>query len=161
MQEVLFDMAVLGLFVFLFAAISIGRRDDRLWCWMAGWFLVAAHFAAELPQPSSVVWRNIATCIDLDSLALAAVAFVISTMILQEGRTAGLRLGALLFVPTIFSVPVIVFILGRGGRHCRIKEKDDDEDRQGPPGTDEEPDRPPQFDVDDAGNHRGDSSGSQ
>jgi diguanylate cyclase (GGDEF)-like protein/PAS domain S-box-containing protein len=107
MQAVLVNIVILGLFVFLFGAITWERRDDRLLCWVGGWLCVLAHFAAELWQlwqPSGVLLQNVQTCVSLDTLALGAVLFAVSSMVLKEGRPVALRLGLLLAVSTLLCI---------------------------------------------------------
>lgn len=106
MQEILVDMAVLGLFVCLFVAVSNRRRDDRLRCWIAGWLLVMAHFGFELVEPKNALLNRTLDFVDLGSLAAAAVCFVVSTMVLQEGRASGFQVGFALGLPTIVCVGI-------------------------------------------------------
>lgn len=108
MQSVLADIVFLGLFVFLFGAISFTRQDDRLRCWVAGWLCVMAHFVVELWRPASLGWQQLQSCISIDALAVAAVVFIVSTMILVEGRGAGLRLGILLALPTLLCIDLAI-----------------------------------------------------
>jgi diguanylate cyclase (GGDEF)-like protein/PAS domain S-box-containing protein len=104
MQAVVVNTVVLGLFVFLFATIFWERRDDRLLCWVAGWLCILAHFVAELWSPSSAAWQDVQACVSVDGLALAAIFFVVSSMILHGGRSAGFRLGVLLAVFTLVCI---------------------------------------------------------
>jgi hypothetical protein len=57
MQAIVVDMSVLALFVFLFSVMSIGRQDNRLRCWTAGWLFVVAHFAVEIWLPARHTWQ--------------------------------------------------------------------------------------------------------
>jgi diguanylate cyclase (GGDEF)-like protein/PAS domain S-box-containing protein len=82
-QEILFDMAVLGLFVFLFLAMSHGRKDARLRLWTAGWLFVIAHFAIEVWAPAGIVAQNVQSCISIDALLLAASCFIYSHAMLR------------------------------------------------------------------------------
>lgn len=77
-QEILVDMAVLGLFVFLFYDLSRGRRDRRLLFWMAGWLCVVVHFAVAVWVPESTAWQQVQACIGVDALLLAASCFIYS-----------------------------------------------------------------------------------
>ena len=70
-------------------------------CWVAGWIWVLVEIALKLPHPSSATGRFIAVSLGLDALALAAISFLVSTMIVHEGRRAGLRLGILLAAVTL------------------------------------------------------------
>jgi hypothetical protein len=93
MRQAIIDMVFVGLFAFLFAALSFARKDDRLRCWVAGWLCVMAHFASNLGHPSSEFWQDVLTCISVDTLALAGILFIASTVILGEGRGVALRIG--------------------------------------------------------------------
>lgn len=101
MQAAIVNLVVLGLLVFLFAVVFWVRPDDRLRCWIAGWLCVLAHFVAALFNPSGTLWLNLLDSLSVGMLALAGVFFVVSTMILVEGRKAGFRLGGLLAVSTL------------------------------------------------------------
>jgi hypothetical protein len=37
--------------------MSIGRQDNRLRCWTAGWLFVVAHFAVEIWLPARHTWQ--------------------------------------------------------------------------------------------------------
>src|ERR1700761_1670678 len=78
MQEVLVDVFILSLFVFLFYAISRGRRDPRLRLWTVAWLCVVAHFVVELWQPAHQPWQNLQAWLSIDALLLAASAFIYS-----------------------------------------------------------------------------------
>ncbi|MGH9584063.1 MAG: hypothetical protein ACRD4O_14140, partial [Bryobacteraceae bacterium] len=69
MQDVLLDILVLGLLVLLFGSIYRTRRTLRLRYWIAGWFLILAHFAFIIPNPASSFWSGFNS-----SLCLAALA---------------------------------------------------------------------------------------
>jgi diguanylate cyclase (GGDEF)-like protein/PAS domain S-box-containing protein len=101
MQETVINMVFLSLLIFLFASIMWARPDDRLRCWVAGWLFVLAHFAVALWQPSTAVWRSVRECASVDLLSLAGTSFVVSTMILNEGRKRALRLWIAIAVPTV------------------------------------------------------------
>jgi len=101
LQAVVLNIVVIALLVFLFGSISSARPDDRLRCWVGGWICILIHFGADLWSPSSVLAENVQVCVSVDALALAGILFVVSTMILTEGRAAGLRLGGLLAISTL------------------------------------------------------------
>ncbi len=107
-QEILVHVAVLSLFVFLFLAMARGRHDDRLRCWVAGWISIVLHFAVDLWQPGTQVWQSVQSCLSVDALALAALCFVVSTMVQQEGRRNGRQLFVLLGVTTLFCLNVAI-----------------------------------------------------
>jgi diguanylate cyclase (GGDEF)-like protein/PAS domain S-box-containing protein len=83
MQQILVDMAVLGLIVFLFVIMSRGRHEARLWYWTTGWLFVVAHFAVELWTPTSTIGLNVQSCISVDALLLAASSFIYSHAMLR------------------------------------------------------------------------------
>ncbi len=101
MQEIVIEIVLLTLLAFLFGAVSWLRPDDRLRCWIAGWLCVLAHFCSQLWQPSAVLWRSVQACLVVDTLAIAGIFFVVSTMILTEGRRAALRLWIVITIPTL------------------------------------------------------------
>jgi hypothetical protein len=93
MDQIVANIAVLSLLVFLFAAIEQRNPDERLLCWVGGWISILIHFALELWTPTRLVWQTMEACLSLDTLALAAIFFAVSTMITREGKKAGFRLG--------------------------------------------------------------------
>ncbi len=101
MQEIVIEIVLLTLLAFLFGAVSWLRPDDRLRCWIAGWLCVLAHFCSQLWQPSAVLWRSVQACLVVDTLAIAGIFFVVSTMILTEGRRVALRLWIVITIPTL------------------------------------------------------------
>ncbi|MGA2852072.1 MAG: bifunctional diguanylate cyclase/phosphodiesterase [Terracidiphilus sp.] len=136
MQETVIAMVFLSLLIFLFASIMWTRRDDRLRCWVAGWLFVLAHFAVELWQPSTDVWRIARACALVDLLSLAGISFIVSTMILREGRKQALRLWIALAVPAVVCLSLVtaglksvwmlgvVIVVGEGVavfKSCRVR----------------------------------------
>ena len=101
MGQILSSIASLGLLVFLFAAIARRAPDDRLRCWVTGWVCVLIEILLKLWMPSNSILRLANASLGIDALALAAIAFLVSTMILREGRRAGLHLGEDLAVFTL------------------------------------------------------------
>lgn len=83
MQQILVDMAELGLIVFLFFTMSRGRQDTRLWFWTAGWLSIVVHFAIGLWSPVSLLGQNVAACISIDALLIAASCFIYSHAMLR------------------------------------------------------------------------------
>jgi len=94
-------MASLGLLVFLFTAIVRRAADDRLRCWVAGWVCILIHIGLKLWIPQSSVGRFVNVCMGIDALVLAAIFFIVSTMIVREGRRAGIHLGGVLALCTL------------------------------------------------------------
>lgn len=108
MDQVVTNMASLGLLVFLFAAIARRAADDRLRCWVAGWGWILIHIGMKLWTSHSPVGQLTNVCVSIDALALAAIFFIVSTMIVREGRRAGLRLGVAL---TFFTLPLLTLAI--------------------------------------------------
>ncbi len=107
-QEILVDVTVLSLFVLFFATMLRRKRDDRLRCWLAGWISIVAHFAANLWQPVSPGMQTVQACLSADALALAAICFVLSTMIVGEGRRMARRLFLFLAVSTLICIDAAI-----------------------------------------------------
>src|SRR3569623_1806687 len=101
MDQIISNLASLGLLVFLFAAIARRAADDRLRCWVAGWVCILIHIGLKLWIPQSSVGQFINVSVGIDALVLAAVFFIVSTMIVREGRRAGFRLGGALAICTL------------------------------------------------------------
>lgn len=110
MQLAIVDISILGLLVFLFAAIAKRNPDDRLRLWVAAWLCILIHFALGIWSPVSGFQVAMRDSLSVITLALAATLFVISTMILKEGRNAGLRLGGLLALFTLPCLAVAVIV---------------------------------------------------
>lgn len=104
MDQILSNIASLGLLVFLFAAIAKRAPDDRLRCWVAGWVCILVEIVLKLWMPGSAVGRLANNSLGMDALALAAIFFLVSTMIVREGRRAGLWLGG---VVALFTLPCL------------------------------------------------------
>jgi diguanylate cyclase (GGDEF)-like protein/PAS domain S-box-containing protein len=99
-QEIIFDTAVVFLFVVLFFLAQRGRKDLRLLCWMAGWVGVVIHFAAEIFLTLSSQPNAALSALSMNALALVATCFVVSTMIQAEGQRVAGRLFAGLLLTT-------------------------------------------------------------
>ncbi len=76
--SVLPNLIALAILVAVFRAILRQGTTQRLHLWLAGWFLVLMHFAAQFLDTGRGVWSQVATTISLDALILASVAFLIS-----------------------------------------------------------------------------------
>jgi diguanylate cyclase (GGDEF)-like protein len=72
------NLAALAMLVAVFWAISRKETAERLHLWLAGWFLVLLHFAAQFFIPESGAASNWLVAASLDCLMLASVAFLIS-----------------------------------------------------------------------------------
>ena len=76
--SVLPNLIALAILVAVFRAILRQGTTQRLHLWLAGWFLVLMHFAAQFLDTGRGDWSQVATTISLDALILASVAFLIS-----------------------------------------------------------------------------------
>ena len=101
LQAIIVNIVVLGLLVFLFAVVFWARPDDRLRCWIAGWLCVLAHFAVASCNPTGGLLSAVRDCVTLDTIALAGIFLGVSTTILTDLRTTGIRLGILVASTTI------------------------------------------------------------
>jgi diguanylate cyclase (GGDEF)-like protein/PAS domain S-box-containing protein len=101
MGQILSNIASLGMLVFLFAAIARRAPDDRLRCWVTGWVYILIHISLKLWVPVTAIGRLANVSLSVDALALAAISFLASTMIVREGRKAGLHLGGVLAFATV------------------------------------------------------------
>jgi diguanylate cyclase (GGDEF)-like protein/PAS domain S-box-containing protein len=110
MEQVIPNIASLGLLVFLFTAIVRRAPDDRLRCWVAAWICILVHTVLKLWTPVSPFWRSTSVCASVDSLALAAIFLLMSTMIVREGRKAGLRFGGVL---ALFTLPCLTMSIAQ------------------------------------------------
>ena len=108
MQEVIVDIVFFSLLVIMFGAAFRERPDHRLRCWLAGWLCVLAHFFTALFNPPNIFWLSVRDCASMDLLALAGIFFIVSTMILTEGRRAGLRLGTVLAITTLACISLAI-----------------------------------------------------
>jgi diguanylate cyclase (GGDEF)-like protein/PAS domain S-box-containing protein len=108
MDQIITNMASLGLLVFLFTAIARRAADDRLRCWVAGWACILVHIGLKLWIPRSPIGRFTNACLGIDALVMAGIFFIVSTMVVREGRRAGLFLGGALTLCTL--APLILAI---------------------------------------------------
>jgi diguanylate cyclase (GGDEF)-like protein/PAS domain S-box-containing protein len=124
MQSIAVNIVVLSLMALLFSVIIRTRPDDRLRCWVAAWLCVVARFLAQLWQPAGLFEQHLQSFIIVGAMALAGMFFIISMMIMVEGRRAGVVLWLVMsgmtlavFAPVAFgvrSVPLLsAMIIGR------------------------------------------------
>jgi diguanylate cyclase (GGDEF)-like protein/PAS domain S-box-containing protein len=104
MGQIIGNIVSLGLLVLLFTTIARRSPDDRLRCWVAAWAWTLIHTALKLWTPASPVLRLTSICVGIDALALAAIFLLVSTMIVREGRKAGLQFGGVL---AFFTLPCL------------------------------------------------------
>lgn len=72
------NLIALAILVGVFWAISRKDTSERLHLWLAGWFLVLLHFAAQFLSPENGSANKFLTAAEIDFLMLASIAFVIS-----------------------------------------------------------------------------------
>jgi diguanylate cyclase len=72
------NLAALAMLVAVFWAISRKETAERLHLWLAGWFLVLLHFAAQFFTTSNGDGATWLIAASFDCLVLASVAFLIS-----------------------------------------------------------------------------------
>jgi diguanylate cyclase (GGDEF)-like protein/PAS domain S-box-containing protein len=108
MQEFLVDAVIVGLFVFLFAAMSSGRGDVRLRLWTAGWLSILTHFLAELWQPTGHGWQVVQGSISISALAVGGTCFVFSATIHRAKGKLVKHLGMGLVVLTLVALSLAV-----------------------------------------------------
>ena len=108
MQEILVDISILSLFVFLFFAMSEGRRDLRLNLWTAGWLFVVAHFVGELWQPAGAAAQIVQSCLSIDALALAGTCFIYSAALQHSPGGIVRKMAGVLILFTILSLNLAI-----------------------------------------------------
>lgn len=108
MDQVITNIASLGLLVFLFTVIARRAADDRLRCWVAGWIWILIHIGLKLWTPKTSIGQLTNVCTSIAALILAAIFFIASTMVVREGRRAGLRLGGALAFLTVLSLTMAI-----------------------------------------------------
>lgn len=101
MDQIVSNIVSLGLLVLLFTAIARRGPDDRLRCWVAAWISILIYTALRLWTPHAPIARLLNACLAVGALALAAIFFQVSTMVVREGRTAALRLGGIMAILTL------------------------------------------------------------
>jgi len=112
MHEALAHFLTVLLFVTLLAVITRTRKDDRFRCWLVAWLSLMAYFAAENWTPSSADEATLQSALGASFLATGAIFFAHSSMILNERRTAGFRLGLALEIPTLTCIWVASYSHG-------------------------------------------------
>jgi diguanylate cyclase (GGDEF)-like protein/PAS domain S-box-containing protein len=108
MQEILIDMAVLGLFLFLFSAMSLARRDQRLHFWIAGWLCVEAHFGVELWHPAGQLWQGVGNSLRVDLLIIAGTFFIFTGTVHRAGGLLVKRIAPVLVAVTLGMISLAI-----------------------------------------------------
>lgn len=109
MQGVAFNLFLLGLVVLLFGAVSRVRADDRIRFWVAAWLVVMVHIASNLWTPVIAFWQNIKEFLSLGTLAIAAICFIASNVVVHESRKTALRIVAWLTASTMLCLGLLIF----------------------------------------------------
>ncbi len=108
------NLIALAVLVAVFWAISRRAISEHLSLWLAGWAFVLLHFAAQLFSTVRIPWGGLAEAISIDSLVLAAIAFLISVSgVLARPRQ--LRLALSLALPIVaYATAATADITSRG-----------------------------------------------
>lgn len=109
MQNTLLDILILGLLVLLFGSIYRTQRTVRLRFWIAGWILILAHFALDLPNPVTSFWSTFAGASAIAALMLGGLCFLLASS--RDYITDGpnFRMQAMLAGPVLVYVFVATF----------------------------------------------------
>ena len=92
-----------------FLSLCHHAPSERVRLWTYAWALILCHFLVQAFETHTGVPEMIFETIDLASLELAAIVFVVSLMINVEHRSSGISLLVLLGVPTLFHATAINF----------------------------------------------------
>jgi diguanylate cyclase len=94
------NLVALAVLVAVFWAISRKAFTERLHYWLAGWGLVLLHFTAEFLAGGEHPWTTAAEIVAVDTLLVAAVAFLISVAPIGS-RKARFTLALAIAIPTL------------------------------------------------------------
>jgi diguanylate cyclase (GGDEF)-like protein/PAS domain S-box-containing protein len=112
MDQIITNIASLGLLVFLFTVIARRAADDRLRCWVAGWVCILIHIGLKLWTANSSIGKLTNVLASITALILAAIFFMASSMVVRQGTRAGLRLGGAL---ALFTLPCLTMAIAHPG----------------------------------------------
>jgi diguanylate cyclase (GGDEF)-like protein len=114
--SVLPNLIALAILVAVFRAILLQGTTERLHLWLAGWFLVLVHFAAQFVDSGDGLRSLLATIVSLDALILASVAFLISvsSIVDSDGRRQLLFASAIAVPALVYTNAVILGITSPG-----------------------------------------------
>jgi len=109
MKNEVLDILILGLLVVLFASIYHKRATARLRCWVAGWILILAHFAALLVSVVSSWGQGLVDSLSISALILSGLCFLFSASAISESPmgSAGAAFG--IGLPAIFYTNYVIF----------------------------------------------------
>src|SRR5579884_1188273 len=85
----------------IFVCLKRHARCARLTFWAIGWTLVFVHFLAQLLEPASGTVPHSVIAVQLGSLQVAGIAFLISLSSVVQDRARRLLLLAVLAVPSV------------------------------------------------------------
>ena len=100
---------ILAGLVGVFLSLRRHAPTERVRLWTYAWALIFCHFFIQAFETHTGVREMIFETIDLASLELSAIVFVVSLMISVEHRASRLGLLVMLGVPTIFHATAITF----------------------------------------------------
>ncbi len=102
---------ILVLFVLVGIFLSLRRHapSARIRLWTYAWALIFLHFFIQAFETHSGTLENILESIDIGSLELSGVVFVVSMTLAVEDRKNRLKMLAVLAVPTAFHAVAAVF----------------------------------------------------
>jgi len=99
--KILPNLIALAVLVAVFWAISRKATTDRLYLWLTGWALVLLHFTAQFLSTGQGVWEGLAVTASLDTIVLAAVAFLISVSSAASSRKRQISLALSTAIPAL------------------------------------------------------------
>jgi len=79
-------LVTVAVLVGIFAGLKRHSQSARLQLWMVAWFLIFAHFVAQLLEPATGQASAFLLALDLGSLQASAVVFVVSVSAVVEDR---------------------------------------------------------------------------
>ncbi|HUI84119.1 MAG TPA: GGDEF domain-containing protein [Candidatus Binatia bacterium] len=103
------NLIALFILVAVFWAISRRATAERLHLWLVGWILILLHFVAQFVTAGEGAWSRVATTINLDCLALAGVAFLVSCSLIALDQRRQLLLGIAIAAPALSYVNGVIW----------------------------------------------------
>src|SRR6202451_125014 len=95
-------MLVLFVLVGIFLSLRKHAPSARIRLWTYAWALIFLHFFVQAFETHTGTLENILESIDIGSLELSGVVFVVSMTLAVEDRKKRLKMLAVLVVPTAF-----------------------------------------------------------
>jgi diguanylate cyclase (GGDEF)-like protein/PAS domain S-box-containing protein len=109
MKNEVLDILILGLLVVLFASIYRKRATARLRCWVIGWILVLAHFAALLVSTVSGWGQGLVDSLSISALILSGLCFLFSASAISESPMGGALAAFGIGFPALFYTNYVIF----------------------------------------------------